>query len=223
MNNFEIVVFIMTILIVLSVFTDKIKLPYPILLVAVGLVIGFVPFLPNLALDPDIVFLVFLPPILFDAAFKTSWLDFKKAIVPISTLAVTLVFFTTISVGIAAHYFIPGFSWPLAFVLGAIVSPPDAVAVRRGERLFHARSGCYLGLLSRAGLFDILVGCNLQSSLLATERAPRERSPTVCIVRPAGRFLDVPGLRAGWSAVSYGVGGHGGVSLFRRDHGRSSA
>jgi CPA1 family monovalent cation:H+ antiporter len=128
MTNFEIVIFIMTILIVLSIFTDKIKLPYPILLVGVGLIIGFVPFLPNLALDPDIVFLVFLPPLLFDAAFKTSWLDFKKEIRPISTLAVTLVFFTTVSVAIAAHYFIPGFSWPLAFVLGAIVSPPDAVA-----------------------------------------------------------------------------------------------
>jgi CPA1 family monovalent cation:H+ antiporter len=128
MDNFEIVIFIMTILIVLSTFTDKIKLPYPILLVAVGLVIGFVPFLPNLALDPDIVFLIFLPPLLYDAAFKTSWLDFKKEIGTISTLAVTLVFFTTVSVAVAAHYFIPGFSWPLAFLLGAIISPPDAVA-----------------------------------------------------------------------------------------------
>ena len=128
MNNFEIVIFIMTILIVLSAFTDKIKLPFPILLVGVGLVIGFVPFLPNLALNPDIVFLIFLPPILFDAAFKTSWLDFKKEIKPISTLAITLVFFTTTIVAVAAHYLIPGFSWPLAFVLGAIISPPDAVA-----------------------------------------------------------------------------------------------
>lgn len=72
MENFEIVIFIMTILIVLSAFADKIKLPYPILLVTVGLVIGFVPTLPDLELNPDIVFLVFLPPILFDAAFKTS-------------------------------------------------------------------------------------------------------------------------------------------------------
>jgi Na+/H+ antiporter len=128
MENFGIVIFIMTILIVLSVFADKIRLPYPILLVAVGLVIGFVPFLPELQLDPDIVFLVFLPPILYDAAFKTSWHDFRNEIRPISTLAVTLVLFTTVSVGVAAHYLIPGFSWPLAFVLGAIVSPPDAVA-----------------------------------------------------------------------------------------------
>ena len=128
MNNFEIVIFLMTILIVLSAFTDRIKIPYPIVLVFIGLIIGFVPFLPNLKLDPDIVFLIFLPPLLYDAAFKTSWLDFKKAIRPISTLAITLVFFTTVIVAVAAHYLIPGFSWPISFVLGAIVSPPDAVA-----------------------------------------------------------------------------------------------
>ena len=118
----------MTILIVLSAFTDKIKIPYPIVLVFIGLIVGFVPFLPNLKLDPDIVFLIFLPPMLYDAAFKTSWLDFKKAIRPISTLAISLVFFTTVIVAVAAHYLIPGFSWPISFVLGAIVSPPDAVA-----------------------------------------------------------------------------------------------
>jgi Na+/H+ antiporter len=118
----------MAILIGLSAMADKIKLPYPILLVGVGLLIGFVPVLPDLALDPEIIFLIFLPPLLYDAAFKTSWHEFKTSIRPISTLAITLVFFTTVTVAIAAHYFIPGFSWPLAFVLGAIVSPPDAVA-----------------------------------------------------------------------------------------------
>lgn len=128
MENFQVVIFVMTILIVLSAFADKIKLPYPILLVVAGLVIGFVPVLPDLELNPDIVFLVFLPPLLFDAASKTSWHDFKKEIRPISTLAITLVFFTTVSVGVAAHYLIPGFSWPLSFLLGAIISPPDAVA-----------------------------------------------------------------------------------------------
>src|SRR4029079_12286423 len=90
--------------------------------------IGFVPFLPNLKLDPDIIFLVFLPPILYDAAFRTSWRDFKKEIRTISALAVSLVFFTTVIVAVAAHYLIPGFSWPIAFVLGAIISPTDAVA-----------------------------------------------------------------------------------------------
>ncbi|MEI6950711.1 Na+/H+ antiporter [Paraflavisolibacter sp. H34] len=118
----------MAILISLSAIADKLKLPYPILLVSVGLLIGFVPFLPDLALEPDIVFLMFLPPLLYDAAAKTSWQDFRTSIKPISALAITLVFFTATAVAVAAHYVIPGFSWPLAFLLGAIVSPPDAVA-----------------------------------------------------------------------------------------------
>lgn len=128
MANFETVIFILTILIGLSAIADKIKLPYPILLVATGLVIGFVPFLPNLALDPDVALLIFLPPLLYDAASKTAWQEFTRSIRPITTLAVTLVFFTTSAVAVAAYYVIPGFSWPMAFVLGAIVSPPDAVA-----------------------------------------------------------------------------------------------
>ncbi|CAN5387995.1 Na+/H+ antiporter [soil metagenome] len=128
MDNFVVIIFIITTLIILSAFSNKIKLPYPILLLAVGIAIGFVPFIPSVELDPEIVFLIFLPPILYDASLKTSWLEFKREIRPISTLAISLVFCTTIAVAFAAHYFIPGFSWPMAFVLGAIVSPPDAVA-----------------------------------------------------------------------------------------------
>ena len=128
MVNFEIVISLMAILIILSSVTDKLKLPYPILMVLAGLIIGIAPFLPNLRLDSDIIFLIFLPPLLFDAAFRTSWLDFKKEIRTISALAISLVFFTTVIVAVAAHYLIPGFEWPVAFVLGAIISPPDAVA-----------------------------------------------------------------------------------------------
>ncbi len=118
----------MAILISLMAIGNKRKLPYPVLLVAAGLVIGFIPQLPNLALDPDVIFLIILPPLLYDAASKTSWHEFKSSIRPISALAISLVFFTTIGVAVAARYLIPGFSWPLAFVLGAVVSPPDAVA-----------------------------------------------------------------------------------------------
>ena len=128
MENFEVVIFILVILIGLSAIADKSKLPYPILLVIAGLIIGFVPALPDLAMDPEVVFLIFLPPILYDAASKTSWHEFRTLIRPISALAISLVFFTTIAVAVSAHYLIPGFSWPLAFLLGAIVSPPDAVA-----------------------------------------------------------------------------------------------
>ena len=128
MENFKVVVFIMAILISLTAIANKRKLPYPILLVAAGLIIGFIPGLPNMELDPHVIFIIILPPLLFDAASKTSWHEFRTAIRPISALAITLVFFTTVTVAVTAHYLIPGFSWPLAFVLGAIVSPPDAVA-----------------------------------------------------------------------------------------------
>ena len=128
MENFKVIVFVMAILISLMAVPQNKKLPYPVLLMAAGLIIGFVPILPDLALDPDIVFLIILPPLLYDAAFKTSWHEFRTLIRPISALAITLVFFTTFAVAAAAYYLIPGFTWPLAFVLGAIVSPPDAAA-----------------------------------------------------------------------------------------------
>ncbi|MEO5603327.1 MAG: Na+/H+ antiporter [Cyclobacteriaceae bacterium] len=128
MNNFGIILIIFGILLALQAIADKIKLSNTVLLVMVGVSIGFIPGLPAIELNPDVVFLLFLPPILYDAASHTSWHDFKAEIRPISALAITLVFLTTTTVAIACFYFIPGFTWPLAFVLGAIVSPPDAVA-----------------------------------------------------------------------------------------------
>lgn len=128
MENFKIIIFILAVLISLSAVVDKLKLPTPVFLVLVGLIIGFVPVLPDLVMDPDVVFLVFLPPLLYDAAFRTSWHDFKTNIKPISALGISLVFITTIAVALTAHYFIPTFTWPLAFLLGAIISPPDAAA-----------------------------------------------------------------------------------------------
>ena len=187
MNSFGIIIFIMVILIALSAVADKIKLPYPILLVGVGLVIGFTPQLPNLALNPEIIFLIFLPPLLYDAAFKTSWHEFKTAIRPISTLAISLVFFTTFSVAAAAHYLIPGFTWPLAFVLGAIVSPPDAVAA----------TGITKGLGLNKKVITILEGESLlndASALIAYRYAVAAVTTGVFVFWKAGlEFLMVAG------------------------------
>jgi CPA1 family monovalent cation:H+ antiporter len=127
MDNFKIVVLIMAILISLTAIANKRKLPYPILLVAAGLIIGFIPGVPELAMDPHVVFVIIIPPLLYDAASKTAWHEFRSSIRPISALAITLIFFTTVGVAVAAYYMIPGFSWPLAFLLGVVVSPPDAV------------------------------------------------------------------------------------------------
>ena len=128
MENFKIIVFIMAILISLMAVSDRVKIPHPIILMGAGLVIGFTPVLPDLALNPEVVFLVILPPLLYDAAARTSWHEFRTSIGPISALAITLVFFTTFAVGAATYYLIPEFTWPMALLLGAIVSPPDAVA-----------------------------------------------------------------------------------------------
>jgi len=128
MQNFEAIIIVFGVLIALVALADRIKLPNPVLLVVVGVGVSFIPNMEPIGINPEVVFLLFLPPILYDAASNTSWHDFKSEFLPISTLAILLVFFTTVAVGTACYFFVPGFTWPLAFVLGAIVSPPDAVA-----------------------------------------------------------------------------------------------
>jgi Na+/H+ antiporter len=112
----------------LSAIADKIKLPSPVLLIVAGITVGFIPAIPDVELNPDIVFLIFLPPLLYDAAFNIPFREFKANISTIGTLAISLVFITASGIAVAAHYMIPGMSWPLAFVLGAILSATDAVA-----------------------------------------------------------------------------------------------
>ncbi|GAA4332079.1 Na+/H+ antiporter [Mucilaginibacter gynuensis] len=141
MENYSIVIFILAIMIGLSAIADKVKLPYPVLLIIAGIGVGFVPSIPNIALNPEIVFLIFLPPLLYDAAFNISYPTFKTNINTISTLAITLVFITASGIAVVAHYLIPGMTWPLSFVLGAILSATDAVAamsITKGLGLSHS-------------------------------------------------------------------------------------
>src|SRR6266705_586294 len=120
----------------LALLARKIPVPYPILLVLGGLVLALIPGLPQARLDPELVFLVFLPPLLYPAALFTSWRDFRANLRPILLLAVGLVLFTTASVGFLAHYFIQDLPLTAGFVLGAIISPPDAIAATAiAERL----------------------------------------------------------------------------------------
>ncbi|KAF2508646.1 Na+/H+ antiporter [Flavobacterium zhairuonense] len=128
MENYTIIIFILAIVIGLSAFAEKSKLPYPILLVIVGVAIGFIPTMNEIEINPEIIFLIFLPPLLYDASFNISPKHFKTNLSTISTLAIPLVFLTTFWIAVASHYMIPGMSWPLSFVLGAILSATDAVA-----------------------------------------------------------------------------------------------
>ncbi|WP_129713632.1 Na+/H+ antiporter [Pedobacter sp. SYP-B3415] len=107
---------------------QKLRIAYPIFLVLAGLGIGFIPGMPRIELEPELVFLIFLPPLLYEAAWYTSWNDFWKWRRPIGMLAFGLVFITSIAVAFTAQYMIPGFTLALGFLLGGIVSPPDAVA-----------------------------------------------------------------------------------------------
>lgn len=104
------------------------KFPYPIALVAGGAALGLVPNLPQYSFDPQLILVAVLPPILYQAALLTSWSDFKAQIRPIGLLAIGLVAVTTLAVGAALKLLVPDVPWAAAFVLGAIVSPPDAVA-----------------------------------------------------------------------------------------------
>src|SRR5712671_3706608 len=106
----------------------KLRTPYPIILVIAGALLGFVPAIPNVPLNPDIIFFVILPPLLYSAAWLTSWREFSYNLVSILFLAFGLVIFTVLGVAAAAPLFLSGFDWRMGFVLGAVVAPTDAIA-----------------------------------------------------------------------------------------------
>lgn len=128
MENYSIVIFILAVMIALSAVADRIKIPSPILLITAGIAIGFIPSIPVVEINPEVIFLIFLPPLLYDAAFNISFEEFKTHRNTISALAISLVFITASGIAVVAYYLIPGMTWPLAFVLGSILSATDAVA-----------------------------------------------------------------------------------------------
>ena len=128
MEHVELIVFgLLVATAALAVLARLVGVPYPITLVLGGLVIGFVPGVPSVELDPDLVLLIFLPPLLYGAAFFTSLRDLRKNARAIALLSIGVVFVTMGAVAVVAHAAI-GLGWAESFVLGAIVSPTDAVA-----------------------------------------------------------------------------------------------
>jgi monovalent cation/hydrogen antiporter len=127
LQQIEIILGLLLAVAALATLATRLKIPYPILLVLGGSALGFVPGLPPVMLDPELVFLLFLPPLLYVSAIFTSWRDFRANIRAISLLAVGLVLMTTFVVGAVVHT-VTGIPWAAAFVLGAIVSPTDAIA-----------------------------------------------------------------------------------------------
>jgi CPA1 family monovalent cation:H+ antiporter len=128
MSDVELILGLLVLVAALALLAHRLGTPYPIVLVLGGLLTGLIPGLPDIELAPNLVFLLFLPPLVYIAAFFTSVRDLRAQARPILSLAIGLVLATTLFVGVVAHALIPGLGWPAAFALGAIVSPPDAVA-----------------------------------------------------------------------------------------------
>ena len=127
-DNLLLILFLLSAVSMLALLSEKLKVSYPIFLVIGGLIISFIPGAPAVKMDPDMVFVVFLPPLLYSAAWNTSWSEFWSLKRPISLLAIGLVIITATAVAVVSHMLIPDFSLALGFLLGGIISPPDAVA-----------------------------------------------------------------------------------------------
>ena len=119
---------LLAIIIALVMVSNRLKIAYPVLLVLGGLAINFVPNLPSIKIDPELIFIIFLPPLLYEAAWANSLKELYKWRRMIGSFAFIVVFISAAAVALIANLVIPGFSLVLGFMLGAIVSPPDAVS-----------------------------------------------------------------------------------------------
>ena len=128
MGDIEFIVLLLAVAALGVRFADHASIPYPLVLVVFGLAVGLLPGLPDLELDPDVIFLVFLPPLLFAAGWRASPRELRSEKRALAGLAVGLVLVTMVAVAVLAHAIVPGMSWAAAFVLGAVVAPTDPVS-----------------------------------------------------------------------------------------------
>jgi monovalent cation/hydrogen antiporter len=174
---------------VLAALADRLEIPYPILLVIGGAVMGVLPFLPDARLDPDLVLLIFLPPLVYSGAFFANLRDLRSDLRTISLLSVGLVLATTVVVAVVAHALIDGLPWAAAFALGAIVGPTDPVAATTiARRLGVPRRG--VSILEGESLI------NDATALVAYKVA------TVAVATGTFSLVD-----AGWDFVKGAIGG----------------
>ncbi|HEV8515874.1 MAG TPA: Na+/H+ antiporter [Cyclobacteriaceae bacterium] len=121
-------VFLILIILALVMLANKLRLAYPIILVLGGLALSFTSAFSNITIDPELIFFIFLPPLLYEAAWQTSWKEFYRWRRVILSFAFPIVILTSCVVAFASSAIIPGFTLALGFLLGGIVSPPDAIS-----------------------------------------------------------------------------------------------
>jgi CPA1 family monovalent cation:H+ antiporter len=183
---------------VLALLASKVGVPYPTMMVVGGLVIFFVlQGKLTLTLDPKIIFTLFLPPLLYGAAWQMSWREFWAARRQIFLLAVGLVLFTTAGIALLVMWLIPGFTWPAAFALGAIISPPDAIAVTAMTKKVRLPRRLILLLEGESLVNDASALVALKFAVAAA------MTGTFSLVHATGQFLFVA---AGGVLLGAGVG-----------------
>ncbi len=129
MGLFEFYIGFLGIIVCVGVIARNILVPAPLLLVVAGMLISLLPHFPHIEIKPELVLNIFLPLLIYQISATTSWRDVKKNLRPIALLSVGHVLFITLVVAVITHAIIPGMTWPMAFVLGAVISPPDDVAI----------------------------------------------------------------------------------------------
>ncbi|HEY4786333.1 MAG TPA: Na+/H+ antiporter [Bacteroidales bacterium] len=170
-NAFIEYIYLILIILALVMIANKFRLPYPIVLVLGGLIISFTTKFSNITIDPELVFFIFLPPLLYEAAWQLSWKEFWKWRRVIISFAFPIVVITSCIIAFASYALIPGFTLALGFLLGGIISPPDAisattvmrqvnvpksmVSIAEGESLFNDASSL---IVFRFALTTIITG-----------------------------------------------------------------
>ena len=128
MHTVVLLVGIVAVVVVVAAVCAKLDLPSPLVLIVVGVAGSYLPFVPDVILEPEVVLFGLLPPLLYAAALQTSLVDFNANRRPILLLSIGLVILTTVGVGVLVHALLPGAGWAASLAIGAVVAPPDAVA-----------------------------------------------------------------------------------------------
>jgi Na+/H+ antiporter len=195
------IVGIVAVVVAVAALCSRLDLPSPLVLIVVGVIGSYLPFVPDVQLEPEVVLFGLLPPLLYAAAIQTSLVDFNANRRPILLLSVGLVAFTTVGVAAVVHTLLPGLGWAPAFAIGAVVAPPDAVAA--------TSIGRRIGLPRR--IVTILEGESLLNDATALVALRTAIAATAAWQVLAGEFL----LAAG-GGVAIGLAFFFGIGLIRR-------
>ena len=172
--------------IVVAGICSKLDLPSTLILIVVGVIGSYLPFVPDVALEPEVVLFGLLPPLLYAAAIQTSLVDFNANRRPILLLSVGLVAFTTAGVGVLVHWLLPDIGWPASFAIGAVVAPPDAVAATAIGRRIGLPRRIVTILEGESLLNDATALVALRTAIAAAIAAVSWQHVTVDFLRAAG-------------------------------------